>query len=155
MNSGLGSGKIEDISLTQTWTPTVHLSFHPWGKRFDEPLVMNLSESIPFPWVHFSVHGCVSTSPVQTRIGIRWVNLPSLRVRWSHFHIPEWYISFSLDHSGVSGSWWIFDVGEWRRGSSLSINFYFNWLIFNFDLLPHTVLPIYEISVLNSMSSKN
>ena len=60
----------------------------------------------------------VSTFLVQTRIGIRLEDLPSLHVRWSHPHIPEWCISFPLDHSRLWESWWIFDVGEWRRGCS-------------------------------------
>ena len=56
-------------------------------------------------------HEHVSTSLVQTYINTRWVDLPSLHVRWSHPHIPEWCISFPLDHSGVWVSLWIFGVG--------------------------------------------
>ena len=64
-------------------------------------------------------HEHVSTSLVQTHIDTRWVDLPSLHVRWSHPHIPERYISFPLDHSWFWLSWWIFYVGEWRRWCSL------------------------------------
>ena len=85
--------------------------------RFGKPLVSlfpaNPSLSDPsWDYEH------VSTSLVQTRIGIRWEDIPSLHVRWSLLNIPKWYISFPLDHSGVWVSWWIFDVGEWRRGCS-------------------------------------
>ena len=89
--------------------------------RFGKPLVSlfpaNPSLSDPsWDYEH------VSTSLVQTRIGIRWVDLPSLHVRWSHPHIPEWCISYPLDHSWVSGSLWIFGVGEWRRGYLYQLN---------------------------------
>lgn len=104
---------------TTVWTPAEHQTIPPSEIKSEKPLV-NLSTSIPSPLVHFSGHECVWASPVQTHIEIRLVDLLFLHARWSHLHILERCISFLPDHSGVSGSWWIFDVGGWRRESFLS-----------------------------------
>ena len=104
--------------ITQTWNPTLH-PYPPLSKkRFGKPLV-NLLPSILSHTDPSWDHERVSTSPVQPHIDIRWVVVPSLRVHWSHLHILEWCISFPLDHSKLWGTWWIFDVGGWRRESFL------------------------------------
>ena len=69
--------------ITQTWTQVDHRIRHFVGRRFDE-LLVSLFEPIHFLWVHFLGHECVSTFPVQTRIGIRWVDLPSLHDNLYH-----------------------------------------------------------------------
>ena len=61
----------------------------------------------------------VSTSLIQTLNGIRCVDLPYLPFCWSLLHIPLRYISFPINHSEVWVSWLIFDVGGWRRWSSV------------------------------------
>ena len=103
--------------ITQTWNPTLH-PYPPLSKkRFGKPLV-NLLPSILSHTDPSWDHERVSTSPVQPHIDIRWVVVPSLRDRLSLLHIPEWFISFLSDYSGLWGCGLTFYVGGWRRGSS-------------------------------------
>ena len=58
-----------------------------------------------------------------------WEDLPSLWAHWFHPHITEWCISSPLDHSWVWVSWWIFDVGGWRRGCSYELIWRLSWRV--------------------------
>ena len=62
------------------------------------------------------------TVPVQTLTDIRKVDLPSLRVSWSLFHIFEWCILFPLDHR--PDEWFVvtFYFGECRVDEPLVMN---------------------------------
>ena len=92
---------------------------------------MNLSTFIPSlsdpSWVHESI----STSPLQTRIGIRWEDLPSLHVRISPSYI--WMMYFI-----PSRLKWIFRASYFLIDDILK---YHNYKILYFRLFHFQIIP--------------
>ena len=88
------------LFFTQTWTQVDHRIHHFVGRRFDE-LLVSLFEPIHFLWVHFLCHERVSTSPVQTHIGIGGKTfLLSVSIDFTLIYLNDIFHSFqSIVHS--------------------------------------------------------